>query len=179
MTTATLVPLEEYLHTSYHPDCDWVDGELKERNVGEFSHSSVQRLLLKFFLLCEEELGYIAYPELRLQVSQSNYRVPDVMLREATAPYERIITSAPPLCIEVLSPDDRMSDMDEKIADYLAMGVGTVWVIDPRRRSALQIDSEGQRSTTTLTAKGIDFTLPLQRIFAELEKMDARARDQA
>ncbi len=44
MTTATLVPLEEYLHTSYHPDRDWVEGELKEWNMGDGPHSTAAGL---------------------------------------------------------------------------------------------------------------------------------------
>jgi len=30
-TPTTLVPLETYLETTYRPDCDWIDGELRER----------------------------------------------------------------------------------------------------------------------------------------------------
>ena len=34
----TQVSLEEYLRTHYEPDCDYVDGELEERNTGELEH---------------------------------------------------------------------------------------------------------------------------------------------
>ena len=43
MSTATLVPVEEYLATIYHPDCDYVDGVLLERNVGQKDHSNLSR----------------------------------------------------------------------------------------------------------------------------------------
>jgi hypothetical protein len=33
---STTVPLSEYLNTSYRPDRDYLDGELMERNVGEW-----------------------------------------------------------------------------------------------------------------------------------------------
>ena len=39
------ISLEEYLQTSYHPDCDYVDGEVQERNWGEFDHATVQMFL--------------------------------------------------------------------------------------------------------------------------------------
>ena len=48
MKAATLVPVEEYLRTTYHPDCDYVDGEVLERNVGERDHSKVQRELIYY-----------------------------------------------------------------------------------------------------------------------------------
>ena len=38
-----LVPVEEYLGTSYRPDCDYVDGRIEERNFGEYEHSKIQR----------------------------------------------------------------------------------------------------------------------------------------
>lgn len=34
-TTPTLLSIEEYLRSSYHPDADFVDGEIEERNLGE------------------------------------------------------------------------------------------------------------------------------------------------
>lgn len=43
MATAVLISLVEYLRTSYRPDCDYLDGEVVERNFGEFDHSSAQR----------------------------------------------------------------------------------------------------------------------------------------
>jgi len=34
------------------------------------------------------------------------------------------------VCIEILSKDDRMSEMQDRIDDYLAMGVAYVWLFD-------------------------------------------------
>jgi hypothetical protein len=39
----TVMSLEEYMRTSFHPDCDFVDGEALERSVGERRHSSTRR----------------------------------------------------------------------------------------------------------------------------------------
>ena len=38
----TLISVEEYLHTTYDPDCDYVDGEVLERNMGDQAHSTTQ-----------------------------------------------------------------------------------------------------------------------------------------
>jgi len=45
VSVATAVPLSEYLNTSYRPDCDYLEGELLERNVGEWDHARLQGLL--------------------------------------------------------------------------------------------------------------------------------------
>ena len=44
-TAAQLLSLEAYLQTSYRPDCDFVDGVLEDRNVGERDHNRLQLLL--------------------------------------------------------------------------------------------------------------------------------------
>ena len=134
MATSVMVPLAVYLTTDYSPDCEWVRGEVRERNMGDGLHSVVQAFLIRYLGAREEEWGVEARPELRVQVSAENFRVPDVLLVRAGDPFELIVRTAPLLCVEILSPDDRMVDMREKVKDYHGMGVQTVWVIDPRRR---------------------------------------------
>jgi hypothetical protein len=38
MATATQIPVSQYIDTSYHPDREYIDGELRERNVGVLPH---------------------------------------------------------------------------------------------------------------------------------------------
>src|ERR1039458_10379887 len=47
MATNTVIPVSEYLRTSYSPDCDYVDGEVQERNTGETDHSDLEAPLLE------------------------------------------------------------------------------------------------------------------------------------
>ena len=42
---------------------------------------------------------------------------------------------APDLAVEILSPDDRMTSVMDKVRFYLAHGVRLVWLIDPDRRT--------------------------------------------
>jgi Uma2 family endonuclease len=67
-----------------------------------------------------------------VQVKEYRFRVPDVCVIFAEAPKESILTHPPLLCIEILSPEDRMSEILERVKDYLAFGVRYVWVLDPR-----------------------------------------------
>ena len=39
MSARTLISVEDYLASCYEPDCDFVDGHVEERNVGEWDHS--------------------------------------------------------------------------------------------------------------------------------------------
>jgi hypothetical protein len=48
MGTKTLVPVEEYLRTSYEPSREYVRGELVERGLPSDSHSKVQSEVIRF-----------------------------------------------------------------------------------------------------------------------------------
>jgi Uma2 family endonuclease len=142
VSTVTLVPLSEYLETSYRPDCDYLDGELLERNVGEWDHSRLQMLLSGFFLSREKQWGILVVVEQRVQVKARRFRVPDILVLTGP-PTGPIIKEPPFLCIEILSPSDRMAEMQERIDDYLDFGVRYVWLINPRKRRAFIYTSEG------------------------------------
>ena len=80
MSTATQLPVSDYLRTSYSPDCDYVDGELQERNLGELDHAEVQTALAHWFRSHDKEWSIRAFTELRMQISPTRFRVADVCL---------------------------------------------------------------------------------------------------
>lgn len=134
--TATLIPVEEYLSTSYRPDREYLDGLILERNVGERDHSKLQYRLAQYMGSRERLWGLSGFTEQRIQVTPHRFRVPDLCFVRAENDDEQILTRPPVLCIEILSKDDRMSEMSERVDDYLRFGVPCVWIIDPRRRTA-------------------------------------------
>jgi len=135
MATSTVIPIAEYLKTSYRPDCDYIDGEVQERNWGEQDHSDLQARLIMLLLRPENQSYIRANPELRVQVKATRFRVPDISVRAKNAPSEQIVRQAPLLCIEILSPEDTVLKTKERVYDYLDMGVPEVWILDPERRS--------------------------------------------
>ena len=136
MSSTTLVSLQEYLATSYRPDCDFVDGELQERNLGEFEHSLLQTAIAGCFWTKQKEWNVLPLVEQRLQVAATRFRVPDVMVLSAEQPRGPIITVPPLVLIEVLSKDDTLRSMRERVDDYLSFGVQHVWILDPATRRA-------------------------------------------
>src|SRR5580704_10373133 len=134
MSTATAVSLSEYLNTSYRPDCDFLDGELLERNVGEWDHARLQGLLTRYLGNREKQWGIVVVPEQRVQVKASRFRVPDITVIAGGPPDGPIITKPPFLLIEIFSPSDRLMEMQDRIDDYLSFGVRYVWLINPRTR---------------------------------------------
>ena len=136
MTAAVAVAPEgwmsvsEYLQSSFEPDADYVDGYVEERNLGELDHSTWQLALCGWFLLHRGEWGLLGLPELRLRVSATRVRVPDVcVFRAAERPTEPV-PSTPPLAIfEIMSPEDRFGRPMARLQDYQVMGVRNVFVI--------------------------------------------------
>ena len=133
MATGTIVSLEEYLATAYEPDCDFVDGDLEERNLGEWDHSRLQTKIAAYFFAQYEAQGMRVVTELRIRVTPGRVRIPDLCVF-LSDPKQRVPSTPPFLCIEILSPEDRMSRVEVRINDYLKMGVGMVWVLDPETR---------------------------------------------
>ncbi|MBB5059524.1 Uma2 family endonuclease [Granulicella aggregans] len=173
MAASTLVPLQVYLEPDYRPDCDWIDGEVKERNSGEGQHSNIQVFFIGLFLQHKREWGIRVWPEQRVQVAANRFRVPDVTLTRAIDPFEAIITVAPLLCIEVMSSEQRMSEIEERAKDYLAMGVPMVWIVDPLRRTAFVSDANGHRQVPEeLAVPGTEIRVTLQEVFAELDELE-------
>ena len=167
VSNATIVSLEEYLATAYEPDCDFVDGQLEQRNVGEWDHSRLQYKIAGYFLVRYEGMGMRAATELRIRVAPGRVRIPDFCLF-LEDPKQRVPSTPPFLCIEILSPDDRMSRIEVRINDYLAMGVNAVWVLDPETRQAFTATAaEGLREVKTgiLRTESPVIEMPLSEVF--------------
>ena len=144
MPTGTLISVEQYLATSYRPDCDYVDGRIEERNLGELDHSSLQTAITAFFYQRQKTMGYHGRCRAaRSGVAHALSGFPTFVWCWARPP-KQIFRTPPFLCVEILSPEDRMKRVKERIDDYLAMGVSYVWVLDPVRPASVRRDSSGR-----------------------------------
>lgn len=166
MAVAELVPIAEYLRTTYHPDREYLEGELKERNVGERGHSRTQSLTL-VYLHSNYGSGYWTTVEWRVQVRANRFRVPDVTVVRKPEIDEPYATVPPYLVIEVLSPDDTASDLQDKIEDYLTMGIETVWVLDPRSKRGFVHTHEGSHAAKDGVLTAGEISMPLSAVFSE------------
>jgi len=172
MATPVLVPVSEYLSTTYRPDVDYIDGELQERNLGEQPHAHVQGIIYAIFRENRKVWGIRPLPEQRLQISSSRYRIPDICVVRNTDGKDRIINFTPLLCVEVLSSEDRMSRVQERVNDYASIGVKTTWVIDPWKRVGYHATENGfvQPDDGVLRVEGTEIQVVLADVFAELDE---------
>ena len=160
----TAVTVQEYLSTPYDPDCDYVDGEVVERNLGEFDHARLQTAIAIYFGERRKEWGICVVVEQRVQVSPTRFRVPDVCV-VLSEPKGQILREPPFICIEVLSPEDRVSRVNEKVADYLQFGVQYVWILDPQTRKGWRCTPGAVVEVTELRTENPAMVVPLEELF--------------
>ena len=172
--TSTLIPVAQYLASSYRPDCDYLEGEVRERNAGDRLHSMAQGFFVGILGINGAAWGVNALPEMRVQVRPQRYRIPDVSVIDRKSAFESILTYPPLLCIEVLSPSDSLSELQERVDDYVAMGVPHIWAMDPNRRRAYIASAAGfvQPQGRELTIEGTPIRISLDELFAELDEAE-------
>jgi len=167
------VSVEEYLSTVYEHDCEYVDGVIEERDLGEFEHAYVQGILVGLFLQNRDAWGVYPLPEQRVQTQKTHFRVPDIVVLRQGSIREPILTHPPLLAIEVQSPDQSLRYTEAKAQEYLAFGIEYVWVVDPYARvayrgtaSALELVRSGE-----LSIPGSPIRIVLEDLFAELDRV--------
>lgn len=156
MTTVsakTGMPLDEFLEQGNQQPFELINGERRPKLVNMFLHSKTIRLL--FRLLDSYSLAnnagetYFETSFILPNTDDSNWvpgsRIPDIMFYagDRIKKYEMEhsdfgpLALVPDLVVEVVSPNDKVSELDEKIDAYLLDGVRLIWVIDPQRRKAV------------------------------------------
>ena len=136
MATTAGVSIEQYLNTSYTPDCEYLDGELKEKPVVGFPHGNMQVILGSWFQAHAREWRIRVAVETRTRVTGTKVRLPDVVIVpvDVSAP-QGALESPPLIAIEVLSPTDSYNDLRQRARDLRTMGTENIWLIDPAEKT--------------------------------------------
>ncbi len=175
MATGAMISEQEYLTTDYEHECEWIEGQVRERALPDEFHSALQTFFIAYFVANGRPLGFRVRAELRVRVAARRYRIPDVTVLPSTASLQPIPDSPPAICIEILSPDDRQGEVQEKIADYVAMGVPAIWGVDPRRRLLWTADAAGLHPAESSYVPGADLVITPVEMFAELDSLEAQS----
>lgn len=79
------------------------------------------------------------------------------------------------LCVEIISSEQSVRDIQERTDDYLAMGVRGVWVLDPVRRGAFVPGPSGslQLQQGILAVADTPIQLELDEILQEFHDLAA------
>jgi|SRR5580658_669845 Uma2 family endonuclease len=165
MPTSELISVSEYLHTAYSPDCDYVDGLVLERNLGEKDHSAFQMAISAYLYNRRKQWNIQVFPEWRVQVALTRFRIPDVCVILGQEEQEPILRKPPFIWIEILSSEDRMSRVQERINDYFAFCVPYVWIVDPHSRKGHNCTPQGMTETAVFRTENPEIVVPLDAVF--------------
>jgi Uma2 family endonuclease len=161
-----LISEEEYLTTTYQPDCEFTDGVLIERNVGTEKHSWLQAALAAYIFRRRRAWNVNVYTEQRARVRPGKYKPPDVCIVQGPRPTTAVFDEPPLVAIEILSPEDRPLRVDQTIAEWLEFGVPYVWVIDPETLESIVHTGEGRMriDDATFRIPGTPIEIPLHEL---------------
>jgi len=165
MATAAGISVDEYLRMSFDgPDCDYVDGEIVERNVGENPHSRTQLRLIRAFLEMAKTQGLHPRPEIRLRLAPRRFRVADLAVFQED-PTENVPSSPPLIVVEIVSRDDRYTEIVEKLEDYRKWGVTHIWLVDPWLRKLYVCRTAGLSEVPAYQVPELDAEVPAGAVF--------------
>lgn len=167
-----LVNVEEYIarfvEGGEKPLCEYVDGELSPKPLPSRAHSQIQANII-YRIREHWSQQFNPLPELSTRLREMRFYVPDVAVEDRTKP---IGGSYPGpnnpvfLCVEILSPPDRIGKLFAKCEEYHSWGVPHCWIIDPERKRAWEYapnDREPRLAENQLAAGSI--VLPLGEVF--------------
>ena len=170
MSSTTSISVNEYLNGSYRPDREFINGRLENRNLGEHDQAAVQAALILWFGQRQDEWNIEVLPEQRIRISPVKFRVPDICLVSLIEPVEQILTRPPLACIEILSPEDTLRRMQERINDYRDFGVANIWVLDPATQRGYDCQALGFLNATEFAIPGTPIRLVLAELFARIRR---------
>jgi len=137
---AELTP-EELLAMPDGGHYELIDGELRERKVSALSNLIAAEITGVLRNHCHEhnlgwlfaaEHGYQCFPWKPRRIRRADVS----FIRRERYPWEQLsedgFTTIPPdLAVEVVSPNDLVKELEEKVEEYLRAGVRLVWVVHP------------------------------------------------
>jgi Uma2 family endonuclease len=163
MSTAALMPVDEYLRLTEKLYCEYRDGAVSPKAIPTKFHAIIQYALLMLL----RGQGVQSLPELTVRISPTRYLVPDVCVAgDFPGPYP---TEPVLLCCEILSPEDRLGAMLAKCEEYHAWGVPFCWVVDPVKRTAWEYHAASEPVRAARTLRAGELSVDLAELFSALD----------
>ena len=165
MSTVARVSLEEYLQIHCKPECELIDGALVQKPMGTREHMRMERKLDRLLEPYEAAGLGEAIHDLSTRFGP-DVRIPDLAFVPAGAKFEKGILMDPPLlCVEVISPSQRPSELFAKCEVYHGWGVPYCWVIDPIAKVAWEYHKGATLRTVTVTLGAGEISVGFAELF--------------
>jgi Uma2 family endonuclease len=156
--------VEEYLNYSSKPNCEYIDGVLRPKSMATGLHGLIQIILGMLLYRQGVETG----SEITVRLTPTRFLVPDIIAADSIA--DSYQTEPVTLCVEILSPKDRLGETLAKCEEYHAWGVPYCWVIDPVKQTAWEYAAgcEPSKIAAGGTLRAGKLTVELTELFSPL-----------
>ena len=168
MATNTQITVEQYLRMTFEHDVEFVHGEIVERSMPDYVHARIQIILGFLFESLRLKYKLFACAELRLQVAPDVFRIPDISVIAGAPPSQAVPDQPPLVVIEILSKDDRHSNLMQKLEEYRVWGVSNIWVIDPATQRFSVYSELGLQNVSSFALANFPFQLSPGELFSQL-----------
>jgi Uma2 family endonuclease len=168
VATKTQIRAEDYLRMTFEHDAEFVHGDIVERPMPDKTHARIQFLLTFQFGQVAQVQTLYPYTEFRLKVAPDIYRIPDLTVYAGSPPVEEVPSEPPLIVIEIVSKDERYSELTLKLEEYRQWGVPNIWVIDPHTRRFASYNELGLQNVSSLNLTDYSFQLTPAELFSQL-----------
>lgn len=177
-----LITGEELLAKGDIGPCELIDGRIVSMSPTGEEHSAIEFVLGGALLgfVRERGLGRVLGGEVGIYTRRNPDRVrgADVAFiskaRSSGTPRKGFLETAPELVVEIMSPENRWEDMQQKIEEYFAIGVDRVWIVEPDNRvvrvyrSISEMVRLGEEDVLRGEGQLDGFQVPVRALFSEI-----------
>ena len=168
VATNTQITAEQYLHMTFEHDAEFVHGEIVERSMPDNMHAKLQFLILLRLGSLVSQYPVYPRPELRLRIAPDVYRIPDISVFIGEEPRQSVPDTPPSVAIEILSKDDRYTNLMQKLEEYRSWGIPNIWIVDPATKRLSVYTEQGLQNVPSSALAGLPFELTPSELFADL-----------
>ena len=167
MAAKTGVTVEEYLalNVKDRSEPHFVHGEIVERALPAPLHAEIQVALGILFSVLKQRTPISLMSEMRALVAPDTIRVLDFAVYLGARPQGRYAEQPAYVAIEIVSPDDRYSEILELLEDYRHWGCPHVWLVNPWTRRLYEFTEAGLLQHSTLRLPEFDFEITASSLF--------------
>lgn len=177
------ITFEEFLQLFGEDDLvELINGRVVQKMSAKTLHEDLFGWL--YFVLrgyvVARNLGIVLGSRTPVRIDGYNGRLPDIVFVRKERQHivtEDAIIEAPDLVIEIRSPGDRRSKVIGLIADYMRIGVGEIWLVDPDAKTLRVFWLEGSKYREVNQRKGIFRSKAIEGFWIKVEWLWERPKE--
>jgi Uma2 family endonuclease len=149
-------------------ESELIEGRIVERAMPNQEHAAILYAIIAALVRADRDQVILGRPELRLQTGEDRFRIADLALYVGEAPADPVPRQPPAVVVEILSPDDPMEGVMEKLCEYEDWGVAAVCLVAPRRQAVYRLLNGVLQAAEAIEVPGTAIRVAASDMFTKL-----------